>query len=90
MMEPIQTNHVYPPIPDRRWDWIAYRDPERRSGSGPTEAAAIGDLLQAEYENEEDGGWTDEEREKFLRFISPNHESHDGACDASCYGYFDA
>ena len=70
-MEPIQTNYVYPPIPDRRWDWIAYRDPERRSGSGPTESTAVGDLLQAEYENEEDGEWTDEERRKFL-----DHTTH--------------
>lgn len=57
---PIQTRHVYPPIPDRRWDWAAYRDPERRAGQGPTVAAAVLDLL--EWENDEDDAWTEEER----------------------------
>ena len=70
-MEPIQTNNVYPPIPDRRWDWVAYRDPERRSGFGPTEEDAILDLLQEEYEAEEDGEWTGEEQRKFL-----DHTTH--------------
>ena len=67
----------------------ASRDPERRTGQGSTEAAAINDLLTMEYEAEEDGEWTDEEREKFLRHRNPTHDPHDGECDASCYGYFD-
>ena len=47
----ISTGFVYPPIPDRRWDWSAYRDgyePGEPLGSGPTEQAAIDDLLQQE------------------------------------------
>ena len=42
----IVTEHVYPPIPIRRFDWAAhYDDPEGPSGWGPTEADAIADLL---------------------------------------------
>jgi hypothetical protein len=50
-MEKIITDFVYPPIPDRRWDWSAYRDgyePGEPLGSGPTEQTAIDDLLQQE------------------------------------------
>jgi hypothetical protein len=45
MSDPIQTHFVYPPIPIRRFDWVAYRDPERECGYGATEAEAIADLL---------------------------------------------
>lgn len=54
----IVTEHVYPPIPDRRFDWLAYRDgaepPDSDGvggspfGYGPTEQAAIDDLLTLE------------------------------------------
>lgn len=42
----IITEHVYPPIPDRRFDWAAYRDGDEEGpcGYGPTEADAIADL----------------------------------------------
>lgn len=50
--EPIQTHHIHPPIPLRQFDWTAYRDPERRAGYGATEAEAIADLLQQEWEDE--------------------------------------
>lgn len=57
----IITEHVYPPIPWRQFDWCAYRDgyepPDVNGeggggyvGWGPTEEAAIADLLG----NEED------------------------------------
>lgn len=45
----IVTDHVYPPIPDRRWDWSAVTDnyePGEPIGHGRTEQAAIDDLLQ--------------------------------------------
>lgn len=48
----IRTNHEFPPIPDRRWDWSAIDeetyDPEGCNiiGRGPTEQAAITDLLE--------------------------------------------
>lgn len=51
----IETTHVYPPIPDRAWDWAAVDadthdpDPEARDhvvGRGPTERAAINDLVE--------------------------------------------
>lgn len=45
---PIITEHIYPPIPVRTCDWSAYRDPEGRNGLGPTEDAAILDLLETE------------------------------------------
>jgi hypothetical protein len=52
-MPAIVTDHVYPPIPDRRFDWCAYRDGKEENGGygwGRTEAEAIADLLA----NEED------------------------------------
>lgn len=65
MTDPIQTHEIRPPIPDRRWDWTAYRDPELRAGYGSTEAAAVLDLLTLEYEEDEDHLWTDDERRLF-------------------------
>ena len=51
----ILTEHVYPPIPDRSCDWAAYRDgydgaPDSHClvGRGPTEKAAIADLIELE------------------------------------------
>jgi hypothetical protein len=51
MTRRIVTRHVCPPIPDRRWDWMAVwddydADPECRHpvGHGPTIEAAIADL----------------------------------------------
>ena len=47
--EPIQTSHIYPPIPLRQFDWCAYRDPERGPvGYGCTEEEAVRDLLLEE------------------------------------------
>jgi len=47
----IITEYVYPPIPKRDWDWAATRDgyePGDPIGRGPTEDAAIRDLLDQE------------------------------------------
>ena len=47
----IITEYVYPPIPKRDWDWEATRgnyEPGDPIGRGPTEAAAIRDLLDQE------------------------------------------
>ena len=52
----ISTEFVYPPIPDRRWDWSAVDDdtydgapdtkwPCNCVGYGPTEQEAIADLM---------------------------------------------
>lgn len=38
------TEFIYPPIPLRCFDWIAYHDPEGVSGYGETEEAALEDL----------------------------------------------
>jgi hypothetical protein len=50
-MRSVIVRHVCPPIPDRRWDWMAVwsdydDDPECRHpvGHGPTLEAAIADL----------------------------------------------
>lgn len=43
----IITNNVYPPIPIRQFDWVAYYDGDDELGEygyGPTEQAAIADL----------------------------------------------
>lgn len=54
----ITTTYVYPPIPDRRWDWSAVDDntyePGGYIGQGPTEAAAIADLFGQMLDNDED------------------------------------
>ena len=46
----IATDFVYPPIPIRCWDWSAWYDGEEDEqmniGQGPTEAAAILDLIE--------------------------------------------
>lgn len=44
----IRTVHDYPPIPTRNMDWSAYYEGREEAGPyghGPTEAAAIADLL---------------------------------------------
>jgi len=46
--------HVRPPIPDRRWDWCAYRDGQEELGHygwGATEAEALADLKDLEAED---------------------------------------
>lgn len=51
----IETEHVYPPIPDRSWDWSATRkgyEPGDLIGRGPTEQKAIDDLLEQEADSE--------------------------------------
>ena len=53
----IVTEHVYPPIPMRQFDWVAhYDDPEGLAGWGRTEAEAIADLKAREVEAS-DAGW---------------------------------
>ena len=46
----IITEHKYPPIPDRSFDWMAYREGEEDApyGWGKTEQEAINDLLENE------------------------------------------
>lgn len=53
----IITSYEYPPIPDRSMDWSAVRegydgaqDSHCVIGRGPTEAAAIADLIERESE----------------------------------------
>ena len=48
----IVTSYIYPPIPDRRFDWCAVTDDYDGAedshcpiGYGPTEAEAIADLM---------------------------------------------
>ena len=52
----IKTRHVYPPIPDRSFDWAAWvegSDEETRiRGTGATEAEAIADLREQLAEDE--------------------------------------
>jgi hypothetical protein len=49
MRQYIETTFVYPPIPDRRFDWMATLqgyDVGDAIGRGPTEQAAIADLRE--------------------------------------------
>jgi hypothetical protein len=42
----IVTENIFPPIPSRAFDWCAYYDGiEDAAGYGPTEQAAIDDLV---------------------------------------------
>jgi len=53
MPQKIITSYVFPPIPDRRFDWSAWRDGDEpnddgqmTTGYGATEAEAIADLKE--------------------------------------------
>jgi hypothetical protein len=53
---PIRTQHVFPPIPIRRYDWSACRDGNEEGGPygwGRTKEDAIADLLETERERRE-------------------------------------
>lgn len=50
-MVKIITSFIFPPIPDRSFDWIAYRDGDEefgKKGFGDTEREAIENLLLEE------------------------------------------
>jgi hypothetical protein len=46
----IRTNYVYPPIPIRQFDWVAWYDGEEdeqmATGHGVTEREAVADLIE--------------------------------------------
>lgn len=55
-MTRIITKNECPPIPDRRFDWVAYHDGEEETGHagwGATEAEAIEDLKRLDEERAE-------------------------------------
>ena len=55
-MKKIVTSYVYPPIPIRHFDWVAYFEGEEEAqnyGNGETESEAINNLLE-QQEDEED------------------------------------
>lgn len=49
---PVHVEHVFPPIPERCWDYRAYRDPDPGNpvGYGGTPFFAINDLIEQESE----------------------------------------
>jgi hypothetical protein len=54
----IRLEHVYPPIPDRRFDWSAALDgyePPDPLGYGPTKWEAVRDLIDQLEDREENG-----------------------------------
>ena len=54
IMREIQTAYNPPPIPDRSYDWMAYRyshDEGEPIGHGETELEAIEDLINLEIES---------------------------------------
>lgn len=61
----LYTEHVYPPIPDRSMDWLAYDadtyggEPGEIVGRGPTEREAIEDLFDRSVNRAYDDGWDD-------------------------------
>ena len=49
MSRQIKTICIYPPIPDRRFDWCAFYEGEEEAGNygyGRTEAEAIADFIE--------------------------------------------
>lgn len=68
MTHQIKTIFQFPPIPDRRFDWVAFIDGDEeagRYGYGPTEAEAISDFIENwadEYE-QEDAEWRERNAE---------------------------
>lgn len=54
----IITHYVYPPIPWRTEDWLAYHDGDddkpHRYGWGATEEAALADLMQLDEQQAEE------------------------------------
>ena len=53
-MSKIETSHIYPPIPIRKYDWEAVRydyDTGDFIGYGKTEQEAIQDLIKKENES---------------------------------------
>jgi hypothetical protein len=49
-MRKIVTNHIYPPVPIRDFDWRAHYDGDEESGNygyGRTEDEAISDLVES-------------------------------------------
>lgn len=56
--DPVTVRWIYPPIPDRRFDWQANRgdwDLGMPLGHGPTELDAIKDLLEQEEMRSKEG-----------------------------------
>lgn len=53
-MDDIRTGHVFPPIPDRRFDWCAFHDGHEeetnRYGWGSTKDEAVADLRRLDDE----------------------------------------
>lgn len=47
-MHVIETSYVFPPIPTRECDWAAWVEGQEEwlTGRGPTEQAAIADLVE--------------------------------------------
>jgi hypothetical protein len=84
----VVTSNIFPPIPDRRFDWIAYYEGEEEAGSygyGSTEAEAIADFNE-NYREDHDRrlGRIDEcgdcegtgERPVYLGFVESDELTH--------------
>lgn len=77
MANPIITEHVYPPIPMRQFDWAAYRDPEGKVGWGRTEVEAITDLAQRENDGtvpDRESAWLIERRVSPPQYVASYHD----------------
>ena len=61
----IKTSHIYPPIPDRRFDWCAYHVTDESKGYnwgwGATEQEAIEDLKRLDDERADYLEWKAEQ-----------------------------
>jgi hypothetical protein len=63
-MRDVVLKQVYPPIPDRRWDWCAWHDGEEEdthhTGWGPTPEQALADLARIDQERAEEEDESDD------------------------------
>jgi hypothetical protein len=76
----IHTEYIYPPIPDRRYDWQAVRDdyePGMPIGMGYTELDAVKDLIEQELDEKEKNTlkFTKESLEELKELYEKNKDS---------------
>lgn len=77
-MARVVTELVHPPIPTRRFDWLAhYDDPEGPVGWGETAERAVADLLE-NYPRDRGGGPTADDPHR------PHCKADQSCCDFCC------
>jgi len=78
----IRTDNIYPPIPIRQFDWVAWYDGEEdeqmATGSGATEAEAVADLIENHPRTATRGGPTESDPNR--PYCNPDQSCCDWCC----------